>query len=55
MLNDINLLLVGGEPDIKMVFLLKWTALSAGVRGVVQLWTRQRGQPIPVIVQQEVC
>ena len=50
-----NLLLIGGEPDINAVVILKWTLLSAGVCGVVQLWRRERGQLIPIMVQEEVC
>lgn len=53
--NDMNLLLIGGEPDLKIVFIIKWTRVSTGVRGVVQLWKRQRGQPIPLMIQEEVC
>lgn len=52
--DDMNLLLVGGRPDIKAVVILQWTLRSAGVGGVVQLWMRQRGQAIPVMVQEEV-
>ncbi|KAJ5602158.1 hypothetical protein N7510_011692 [Penicillium lagena] len=51
---DMNVLLVGGDPNIRRVFILKWTRLQSGVGGSVELWKRQVGQPIPIIVQREI-
>jgi hypothetical protein len=54
--NDMNLLLVGGNGDVRAVAILKWdlNRRTSVVRGFVELYVRDR-HGIPVQRQREVC
>lgn len=55
-MNDMNLLLVGGNGDVRAVAILKWNLNRPTrlVSGFVELYVRDRNG-IPVKRQREVC
>lgn len=51
--SDIHLWLVGGQPAVQVVIVLRWTKLTPHITGVFEVWERNT-EDVPYLKQEGV-